>query len=156
MRATISVAPEPVPPPNPAVRKSKERIDPRFGYFRGILIDVFYDHFLARNWEKHASSTLEEFADSIYRIIENHQGILPGKLLQVAPRMIRYNWLVSYRQVEVMERALVRIGQRLSRDNPLAEGYDELLVNYDELENDSAQFLDEARAYISADLTRSP
>ena len=43
---------------SPAVGKSKERIDPRFGYFRGILIDVFYDHFLARNWQQHSDGTL--------------------------------------------------------------------------------------------------
>ena len=129
---------------SPAVRKSKERINPRFGYFRGILIDVFYDHFLASNWQQHADGTLEEFADETYRLLREHHDILPDKLKLITGRMIEYNWLVSYREVNVMQRALVRIGQRLKRKNPLAEGYTELIKNYDGLEEDSSVFLDEA------------
>jgi len=133
---------------SPAVNASRERIDPRFGYFRGILIDVFYDHFLARNWDRHAEGTLEEFALETYLLLEEYQHILPEKLQAVAPRMIQYNWLVSYREVEVMERALIRIGERIKRENPLAEGYGELLKHYDELEEDSARFLVEAQRHL--------
>lgn len=129
---------------SPTVRTSKNRIDPAFGYFRAILIDVFYDHFLARNWEHHAQITLEEFAASIYRLLEEHEAILPEGLKRIAPRMIRHNWLVSYREVELMQRALKRLGERLSRKNPLAEGYAELLKNYDALEEDCTHFLYEA------------
>ena len=131
------------------VKTSKERIDSRFGYFRGILIDVYYDHFLASNWEQHASGSLEDFAASTYRLLDDHHELLPDGLRRIAPRMIQYNWLVSYRNVEVMERALKRIGERLSRENPLAEGYDELLKNYDGLEEDCSQFLLEARKHLN-------
>jgi len=134
---------------SPAVRMSKERIHSRFSYFRGILIDVYYDHFLASNWSQHAAGTLEEFAAETYRLLEEHHDLLPDQLRQVAPRMIQYNWLVSYRDVEIMERALARIGQRLKRDNPLAEGYEELLRNYDELEEDCARFLVEAKSFLA-------
>ncbi len=134
---------------SPAVKLSKQRIDARFGYFRGILIDVFYDHFLARNWHKHAKGSLEQFADETYQLLRRHQGILPNGLKQVAERMVQYNWLVSYREIEVMERALIRIGQRLKRANPLAEGYGELLRHYDQLEKDCAQFLGEAKDYLA-------
>lgn len=132
------------------VKLSKDRIAPRFGYFRGILIDVFYDHFLASNWQQHADGKLEDFAAETYRLLEEHDDILPAGLKGITPRMIQYNWLVSYREVEVMERALVRIGQRLSRKNPVAEGYGELLKNYDELEQDSANFLAAAKKYLSS------
>ncbi|MEN8258929.1 MAG: ACP phosphodiesterase [Thermodesulfobacteriota bacterium] len=133
---------------SPTVKISKNRIDPSFGYFRGILIDVFYDHFLARNWAQHAAGPLEDFAEDTYRLLEEHDAILPDDLKRVAPRMIQYNWLVSYRQVEVVERALKRIGERLSRKNPLAEGYGELLKNYGELEEDCAHFLKEAKKQL--------
>jgi len=133
---------------SPIVKISKERIEPSFSYFRSILIDVYYDHFLACNWGQHAEGSLEDFAASTYNLLEEHYDILPDGLKQVAPRMIQYNWLVSYRDIEVMERALIRIGQRLSRKNPLAEGYGELLKNYDELENDCSRFLIEAKKFL--------
>ena len=133
---------------SPTVKISKERIDPAFGYFRSILIDVFYDHFLACNWAQHADSSLEDFAASIYHLLEEQHELLPDNLKQISPRMIQYNWLVSYREVDVMERALKRIGERLSRKNPLAEGFGELLKHYDELEEDCAQFLVEAKKHL--------
>lgn len=131
------------------VKISRERIDSRFSYFRGILIDVFYDHFLASNWQQHADGRLEDFAAETYNLLEEYNDILPDGLKGIAPRMTQYNWLVSYREVEVMERALVRIGQRLSRKNPLAEGYGELIKNYDELEQDSANFLATAKKHLA-------
>ncbi len=134
---------------SPTVKISKARIDPSFGYFRAILVDVFYDHFLASNWAQHATGSLEEFAEDIYRLLEEHEAILPDKLKRVAPRMIQYNWLVSYREIEAMELALKRIGERLSLKNPLAEGYGELLKNYDGLEEDCAHFLNEAKKHLS-------
>lgn len=130
---------------SPTVRISKNRPDPAFGYFRAVMIDVFYDHFLARNWRQHSSSTLEGFARSIYRLLEAHEPILPDGLKKIVPAMIERDWLVSYRRVESMARALKRLGERLSRDNPLAAGYGELLKNYTELQDDCAVFLEEAR-----------
>ena len=135
---------------SPTVKISKERIDPAFGYFRSILIDVFYDHFLACNWAQHAEGSLEGFARETYQLLEENSALLPDQLKQVVPRMIQYNWLVSYREVEVMERALKRIGERLSRKNPIAAGFGELLEHYDELEEDCAQFLVEAKKHLNS------
>ncbi len=134
---------------SPTVKISKNRIDPSFGYFRAIMVDVFYDHFLASNWKNHASGPLEEFAESIYRLLEEYEAILPDGLKKIKTRMIKYDWLVSYREIWVMERALKRLGWRLSRKNPLAEGYGELLKNYDGLEDDCAHFLTEAKNHLS-------
>jgi acyl carrier protein phosphodiesterase len=78
-------------------------------------------------------------------LLEEYEAILPEGLKMVAPRMIEHNWLVSYRQAELMERALVRLSERLSRKNPLAEGYAELLKHYDGLKGDCASFLGEAK-----------
>jgi acyl carrier protein phosphodiesterase len=134
---------------SPTVKISKNRIDPYFGYFRSIMVDVFYDHFLSSNWTQHAAGSLEEFAESIYCLLEEHAPILPDGLKKITARMIKYNWLVSYREIWVMERALKRLGWRLSRKNPLAEGYGELLKNYDDLEDDCGHFLNEAQKHLS-------
>jgi len=135
---------------SPIVKISKNRIDPSFGYFRSIMIDVFYDHFLAANWHHHDDTTLEEFARSVYLLLEEHEAILPEGLRKIAPRMIEHDWLVSYRETWVMERALKRISERLSRKNPLAGGFSELLKNYDKLQIDCARFLSEAGMHLAA------
>ena len=73
---------------SPTVKISKNRIDSSFGYFRGILIDVFYDHFLACNWAQHATGSLEEFAAATYRLLEEYEEILPDELNRIVPRMV--------------------------------------------------------------------
>jgi len=132
---------------NAHYRRSKNRIDASYGYFRGVMIDIFYDHFLAKNWQRYQNQTLEDFAARIYRLLEAHHEQLPPGLQQVAPRMIEYNWLVSYRDVATIGRVLQRISTRLRRPNPLGKGLDELHRHYAGLEADCDLFLAEALAF---------
>jgi acyl carrier protein phosphodiesterase len=135
---------------NPHYRRSKSRLDNRYGYFRGVLIDIFYDHFLARNWHRYHPLPLEKFADRIYRLLEEHFELLPSGLQQVAPRMIEHNWLVSYREAETIERVLARLSSRLRRANPIGQGIAELHRHYAGLENDCDLFLAEAQEFAKA------
>lgn len=132
---------------NLTYRLSKGRLEESYGYFRGILIDIFYDHFLARNWHRHHPSPLEEFAAGVYRLLEENFSLLPPGLQQVTPRMIRHDWLVSYRDPETIGRVLERISSRLRRANPLGQGVTELHRNYGALEKDCDLFLGEARKF---------
>jgi acyl carrier protein phosphodiesterase len=134
---------------NSLYRRSKNRLDDHYGYFRGVLIDIFYDHFLARSWHRYHPLPLEEFADRIYRLLEEHFEMLPPGLQQVAPRMIEYNWLVSYREVETIDRVLGRISARLRRANPIGQGIAELHRNYAGLETDCDLFLADAQKFTN-------
>jgi acyl carrier protein phosphodiesterase len=141
---------------SPACRRSRTLIDPAFGHLRGIMVDIFYDHFLARNWSRHHPRPLEAFAREVYTLLEENFSRLPAGLQQVAPRMITHDWLVSYREPAVIGRVLQRIGTRLSRPNPLAHGVGELHRHYAELEADCNAFLAEAQAFVRAWRQKSP
>lgn len=131
-----------------AFRRSRERLDPAFGLCRGILVDVFYDHFLARNWQRHAAGSLTDFAAGVYRDIETHLPLLPENFQTVAPRMIAHDWLTSYRRPEAVGRALERLGQRLRRPRDLAAGLADLQAHQAELAADCDAFLAAARNHL--------
>jgi acyl carrier protein phosphodiesterase len=131
-----------------AFQASRQRIDPTFGYFRSIMIDVFYDHFLARSWERHHSIPLAQFAQQVYRTLEKKFDLLPTNLQQIVPRMIRHNWLVSYQNIEIIETVLIRLDQRIKRPTPLAAGLSQLKLHYSELETDCALFISQAQAFL--------
>ncbi len=133
---------------HPAFRRSKSRLATELGHYKGILIDIFYDHFLARHWEFYSSQPLEDFAQQTYVLLERHFCRLPPGLQRVVPHMIRDNWLVSYRQKSVIGQVLERLSARLRRPNPLAAGLPELEKNYAGLEGDCRKFLREAAAQI--------
>lgn len=138
---------------DPAFRRSKKRLSQELGYFRGILVDIYYDHFLARDWDRYATQPLETFAERIYALLRRNEATLPEGLQDVAPRMIAHNWLLSYRHRETVRTVLERISLRLQRPNPLPAGYEELLQHDEALTRDFAEFLPRAR--LSAERFRS-
>jgi acyl carrier protein phosphodiesterase len=129
-------------------RQSRQRLGPQFGHGRGIIVDIFYDHFLAANWSDYSTEPLESYADRVYRLLQEHHTQLPTGLQQVALRMIEYNWLVSYRQRQVVGRALDRIAQRLSRPLPLAEGVNDLAAHEALFLHDFRGFMTEATEFV--------
>jgi acyl carrier protein phosphodiesterase len=124
-----------------AVRRSRERLDDCFGHTKGILIDIFSDHFLSKNWESWGLGSLRDFAEAGYRLLHRHRRILPHEFRPVARRMIRYDWLTAYRKPETIRFVLERMSDRLTRPNLLAQGHRELVRCAEGLEADCRDFL---------------
>ncbi len=113
------------------VRASKRLISDSRRRFSGIIVDVCYDHFLARNWETYSSIELPVFAQEMYASFRNYSGDLPGTMRQMLRHMIEQNWLVSYGTTAGIARALDGLSLRLKRVNTLTGGVEELERNYD-------------------------
>ncbi|NOR50031.1 MAG: DUF479 domain-containing protein [Desulfuromonadales bacterium] len=133
---------------SPHTRQSRQRLHPKFGHGRGIIVDIFYDHFLATSWSDYSPEPLEIYASRVYRLLQENHDQLPTQLQQIAPRMVEQNWLVSYRQREVVGRALQSIAQRLSRSLPLAEGVNELAIHEVSLRQNFSEFMAEAVDFV--------
>ena len=129
-------------------KQSKQRIYQSQGRLSAVLIDVFYDHFLANHWQLFSSEKLETFADHIYRTLQKSHHLLPEKLQLVLPRIILENWLVSYRTIEGIERTCQRLGKRIKRANNFAIARYDLQANYQELEADFLSFFPQLVKYI--------
>lgn len=131
---------------NSCFQRSRQRLDPRFGRYRGIMVDLFYDHIVAVNWHLYHHQPLEKFAAELYASLQRHQKLLPQSFQVVLPRMIEKNWLVSYREVENIQRALRSVSQRIKRPNILAEGIDQLNAHYPQLKQDCFKFVKQAQS----------
>lgn len=83
--------------------------------FAPILIDVFYDHFLARHWRDYCEQPLAEFAQEVYAVLLAQHEQLPAPLQLVAPRMAANNWLCAYAEVSGIDAAVNGIARRLER-----------------------------------------
>jgi acyl carrier protein phosphodiesterase len=129
------------------VRQSKSRISPARRRFAGIIIDVFYDHFLAKNWSQYSQEPLSHFANRMYDALLENQTILPDRLQQILPFMIGQNWLCSYREIDVIDKVLNRMSQRIKRENSLEHSTEELVKNYDGFEADFNDFFPDLTDY---------
>ena len=134
---------------HPAVRRSRLRIDGAYGHCRGVLVDVYYDHFLALTWERHHPVSLPVFARHVYAALESHLPLLPLPMQQMVCRMVAHDWLTSYRDEAVIARVLERLSLRLRRPNLLATGAEELRRNYEGLGKDFEEFRASAVAYVN-------
>ena len=126
---------------HPVVLQSKSRVSAGRRRYAGIMIDMFYDHFLAKYWCEFHDEPLDAFTARIYAILSRQHAILPERLQRMAPNMAQRDWLGSYAQVGSIHAALDRIGRRLKRENRLLDSADELREHYAELESDFRVFM---------------
>ncbi len=131
------------------VRTSRRRIDPGFRLLRGILVDVFYDHFLARDWLRYSNEPLDAFVVRVYAALDLHGHHFSPPLDRVASLMAAEDWLSSYQTLEGIADVLRRMSRRLSRTNPLGRGAEELERHYAAFEADFHEFMPRLRTYVS-------
>lgn len=133
---------------NPCFIRSKRRIDPSFRHYRGVLVDVFYDHFLARHWEEYRAMPYRDYVRKCYEILADYEEVLPERLRLLLPRIFTADWLLTYTHTGGVAAVLTRMSKRVSRPNPLAEGIGELTLNYGQLVEDFRVFLPEIEEYL--------
>jgi acyl carrier protein phosphodiesterase len=138
---------------HPLVHHSKRRIRDEYDRYAGILVDVFYDHVLAREWSRYADVPLEQFTAEVYDSLRAGAATLPEELRAALERMAAEDWLGSYRHVAGIEATLrrlsARIAARLRRPVALEDAVAELTAHYDGLAEDFAGFFPELRAHIT-------
>ncbi|MFT4172719.1 MAG: ACP phosphodiesterase [Rhodocyclaceae bacterium] len=120
----------------PAFVASRARVAARYRRVAGIMIDVFYDHFLARHWARFSDEPLEDFAAGVYDMLDARADLLPPTLARLRHYMREDDWLVSYRDLETPGAVLARMARRLSRPDLLAGAGGELESHYAGLEAD--------------------
>lgn len=115
--------------------------------YAGIIVDVFFDHCLARHWADYAEQPLSEFTGRVYQVLQAEQPNLPGRLAQIAPYMAADDWLGSYREFAVLEQVFRGIARRLSRPEGMAGAMAEVRALYMPLLEDFRQFYPELQAF---------
>ena len=132
---------------HPVVKKSKARLSSSFGLYKGIIIDIFYDHFLARNWHQFCDLSLGDFTDFFYSVLMKNFSILPEKTQYVVPFLVKQNWLKSYAGLEGIEKVLVGMNKRTNNHSGMDLAMGDLVDHFDELENDFHIFFPELREF---------
>jgi acyl carrier protein phosphodiesterase len=125
---------------HPIMRTSRGRIGPQMSRFSGIIIDVCYDHFLARHWSRYSSQKLTVFVQYAYDVLQKNHLILPERLQRILPYMISEDWLGSYIEIKSVGVTLDRITRRLTRGEQFKGAIVEVENNYADLESDFLNF----------------
>ncbi|MFK3797644.1 MULTISPECIES: ACP phosphodiesterase [unclassified Pseudomonas] len=136
---------------HPVIKQAMARFPAERRRYAGIVLDVFFDHCLARDWAHYADEPLEIFTGKVYRVLADEPQ-LPERLALIAPRMAAQDWLGSYVEFEVVGNALAGISRRLSRPEGLVGAMQELQALYRPLSEDFSVFYPELQAFAQAAL----
>jgi acyl carrier protein phosphodiesterase len=136
---------------HPIFSTSKERISDERWRFSGVLVDVFYDHFLARDFSRHMGRELRGFLDEVYAALRRRQSGMPERVVPVLDRMIEQDWMGSYVTLEGIGGILERMSRRLKRETNLGSGVVELEAAYEGLEGDFERFWPEVRRLVEGE-----
>ncbi len=140
------------------VLQSKIRLRPKYRHYAAVIVDMIYDHYLARYWNNYNPEPLEDFANSTYETLKQYWEILPTGVRRMLPYMIKQNWLLQYGTLEGVERALQGIAQRSRYDSKMDESILELRESYTDFKIEFELFFPELKDYATqfiANLTPS-
>ncbi|GJM15507.1 MAG: ACP phosphodiesterase [Thermodesulfobacteriota bacterium] len=130
----------------------KKLLQPERRRFAGIIVDMSFDHFLAKNWSDYSELELHDFTNRVYGVLLDHEPTLPQKLRDRLPYMIQDDWLGSYKNIDTVGLALNAISKRLSRfekAKPIKDGLDDIKANYEEFEENFIEFFPDLISFVN-------
>lgn len=130
---------------HPAYRHCRELLAASQRHYAGVVVDMLFDHFLAKNWTLYSSESLSSFAQTFYDQYENFRGHLPGHFRYMMHFMIRYRWLESYAHSEGLQRALSGLSKRTVYQNTMQEAPAAIAAHHSELEENFHLFMSDIR-----------
>lgn len=136
-----------------AVIRSRERLNSKYSKYSDFIIDVFYDHFLALNWEAYSSVSLEEFTCSRYDILVENMDLMPYKAKGILPVMAKSNWMNKFRTIGGVHQTIKEMDMRSTKLTHTLLATEDLLANYKEFVNDFNEFFPSLIEFVNERVT---
>lgn len=124
-------------------RKGKKRLFPIYRHYSSVIMDMYYDHFLARFWGDYSQINLEDFSKSVYETIQENWEYLPEKSKYMFPYMKNGNWLLRYSTTMGIDQSLNGMSRRLNNNSKLELAVNQLHEYYDEYKSEFESFMPE-------------
>jgi acyl carrier protein phosphodiesterase len=138
---------------HPVVLKSVERLRPAYSKYSAVIVDIFYDHYLAGNWIQYSDIPLNVYAQNIYKLITDHLDIMPARVHHFLPYMIQGNWLYNYSNLEGIENVLKGMSRRAKFVSHMENSINELRKDYLLYEEEFKSFFPELIAFVKEEKT---
>ncbi len=135
---------------HPVFRQSKRRLVSQQGHYAGVVVDVFYDHLLARHWTDYSKERLPDFAERVYATLRNQHEQLPPLAQRVFGYMESHDWLTNYAHREGIRRTLSGMQQRANFPNRMGQAVDSLSRNEAEYAQEFGAFFPQLQQHTKS------
>ncbi len=118
---------------HPDVAAVRTLLHPRCHKYAGAAVDIFFDHFLAVNFESLTGESLPEFVRYFYETLQENRARLPASAAHMADYMIKQDWLTNYQSIDGIDRSLKGVSRRTAYPSGLDTAIEDLERYYDEI-----------------------
>jgi acyl carrier protein phosphodiesterase len=141
---------------HPVAKKSRQRVQNEYHKYSSIIIDIFYNFFLASEWNNYHPVELSRYVDEIFFLLKKHYYDFPQGIKNWFPNFIRNNWLISYSSIEGIRNVLYRMSSRTSLPNFTEFAIDVLRYNEKEMREEFHEFFASITAYVEKEFSIQP
>ncbi|MCK5137482.1 MAG: DUF479 domain-containing protein [Bacteroidales bacterium] len=125
---------------HPITSRGKRRVADKYHKYAGIVIDIFYDHFLASQWDRFSTLPLNEFVNRTYDLLKRNYTVLPEAVKRWFPTFLENNWMMAYQTVDGIELVLERMAANTSLPNHAEYAVEVLRDRYPSFQEDFQEF----------------
>ena len=133
---------------HPIVDQSKMRLRNKYRLYSGVVVDMFYDHYLAKNWNEFSRHSLTRFVKEAYNILLKNYFLLPVRGKNMLPYMVSSNWLVNYADLNRLQQHFEGMAMRTPFKSGMENAVEDLVLHYDEFENEFRTFWPDLVSYV--------
>lgn len=141
---------------HPVTHASKKVVSERYRKYSGIVVDIFYDHFLSSQWSRYSAIPFGEFVRDRYRVLDSGFLLFPGGVRNWFPYFIKSNWLETYASFEGLEMVFRRMSYRTSLPDHSEYAVRQLAEHYDELKDGFNTFFGEICGFVKTEFGIDP
>ncbi|WP_029033422.1 ACP phosphodiesterase [Salinimicrobium terrae] len=132
---------------HPLVKKSSAKLHKNYSHYSGVIVDIYYDHFLASYWDEYSEVPLEDFVAEFYKLLQKKFDLLPAPIQRFFPYMVSENWLLSYASIEGIARILYQMNIRTKNIVQMDLAINDLQEHYDDLSEEFKTFFPQLQQY---------
>lgn len=125
---------------HPLILQGRKLLYPHFRKYAGVVQDVFFDHFLAKNWQEYHESPLKIFVQLVYDVMAESEHIFNERASRTFRFMSQQNWLESYANLSGIDQALSGLSRRAIYQSNMENAMPALIEHGEDLEKDFREF----------------
>ncbi|TYC62528.1 DUF479 domain-containing protein [Marinobacter sp. BW6] len=132
---------------HPDVLASKQVFSRQRRRFAGVALDILYDHFLLKHWDRFSEVERDAFIRRTYRELQEKEHLMPDKMARVTQRIVWNDWFGAYQDLDNIGYALDRVAGRIRFRNGFTGIITEIRANQDELERNFLSFFPDLQEF---------
>jgi acyl carrier protein phosphodiesterase len=133
---------------NPLVSNCSKLLKDGYGRYSGVVVDLIFDHFLAKQWHKFHKQPIGEFVNQSHEVLVKNYLALPNRVKLFLPFLIQSRRLESYADFDGLQTALDIMARRTSLPDQSEYAIKNLKNNYSEFEDNFSNFMVEVTRYV--------